>query len=102
MEFSAESPESFWLVSDPHRLKQLLNNLLSNAVKFTSKGKVQLSYHVKDKEVEFKVSDTGVGIAESELDNIFNLFYQSRNNKVDLHYGSGLGLAISKGRNNFV
>jgi PAS domain S-box-containing protein len=89
------------LIGDPVRLHQIILNLVSNAVKFTSKGEIVVSAHMfKETEVEvlieFGVSDTGIGIEESKLKNIFEDFQQATSNTSRLYGGTGLGLAIAK------
>jgi signal transduction histidine kinase len=80
---------------DEERVVQALGNLLGNALKFTrAGGTVSLSTSASATEVTFRVSDTGVGIPESELHRLFERFWQSR--KGDRR-GVGLGLAIVKG-----
>ena len=87
------------VLSDEKRLTQILNNLLSNAVKFTERGSVSLtasSQMVRPGlfRVVLTVSDTGVGIPENRLTDIFQPFYQVRDNQ-QFAEGTGLGLAIS-------
>jgi PAS domain S-box-containing protein len=88
------------LIGDAVRLKQILMNLISNAIKFTPKGEVVL-YVDEEKipgnriRINFNVTDTGVGIPESELSNIFDEFTQLHQ-APDVPEGSGLGLAITK------
>ncbi len=78
--------------SDGKRITQILSNYLANALKFTRQGHVWLSYKVLDKEIEFSVEDTGVGIAEENLGRLFERFF-----KVDEFIpGTGLGLSICK------
>lgn len=84
---------------DASRLKQILLNLLSNALKFTEKGEICLDVFVLSQTpqrsvVEFLVKDTGVGISEEKLKNIFDPFYQSENYIARRFGGTGLGLAI--------
>ncbi|UZE96733.1 hybrid sensor histidine kinase/response regulator [Alkalimarinus alittae] len=87
---------------DPVRLTQILLNLTSNAIKFTKEGQVSLEVNViKDEhdsaDIEFKVSDSGIGIAKDKLEYIFEQFSQA-DNTITRHYGgSGLGLSITKG-----
>ena len=89
------------LVSDENRLRQILINLINNAIKFTEKGEVLIKIELVNREedfvqIEFTVSDTGIGISNENHDKIFDSFYQvdSANNKK--YGGSGLGLAISQ------
>jgi PAS domain S-box-containing protein len=89
------------LEGDPYRLNQILNNLLSNALKFTEKGSVQLSIakvNQSEKEVtlQFSVADTGIGIPEEKMQNIFNSFEQASSSTARKFGGTGLGLAITK------
>ncbi|MDD4921114.1 MAG: ATP-binding protein [Bacteroidales bacterium] len=89
------------LVGDPVRLHQIILNLVSNAVKFTTKGKITVSAHLLSENeeqvtIEFAVTDTGIGIAENKLDNIFENFQQATSGTSRLYGGTGLGLAIVK------
>ncbi len=89
------------LVGDPVRLHQIILNLVSNAVKFTSTGKITVSVCLlkEDQEkvtIEFSVSDTGIGIPESKIENIFENFQQATSGTSRLYGGTGLGLAIVK------
>ena len=86
------------VVADSLRLKEVLYNLLSNAVKFTP-AHGQVIVHAAeplDGFVCITVSDTGIGIAASELDNIFEKFYQVGHATSGVREGTGLGLAICR------
>ena len=111
---------------DPQAIKQILNNFLSNALKFTSKGgSILVSAFVYDPKEPFPkdldkskapvfpepldikvatpslcvvVSDTGIGIPENDIKDLFHTFYQARLSPVDKESkGTGLGLVIAKG-----
>jgi CheY-like chemotaxis protein len=89
-----------YIRSDQIKLRQVLINLLNNALKFTKKGSVTL--HVKHgpagagaSHLQFTVTDTGVGIAEDELDRLFDAFIQAKAGQ-QAQEGTGLGLAISR------
>lgn len=82
--------------TDRGKVVQVLINLLGNAVKYTDKGKVTLKVSVGNEMLNFEVIDTGIGIAEEEIDMIFKEFRQLNNSKSRRRGGSGLGLAISK------
>ena len=89
------------VVGDSLRLNQIILNLISNAVKFTHKGKIKLSIKLlhEDKEnvnIEFVVSDSGIGIAGNKLNSIFNLFEQAEIKTSTSYGGTGLGLSIVK------
>lgn len=88
------------LFADSFRIKQILFNLLSNAVKFTQKGEIVLNVSTvvyQDKtELNIVVKDTGEGIAEKDLELIFNDFEQSEHANSGRNFGSGLGLSIVK------
>ncbi|MES0490054.1 MAG: ATP-binding protein [Leptospirales bacterium] len=90
------------IILDEIRLRQILLNLVSNAIKFTDTGYVGLSAkvaHLNKKSGKFDLSvfvdDTGVGIAKSELKNIFDSFSQQKGHSAK-YGGTGLGLTISK------
>ncbi|GAB3425693.1 HAMP domain-containing protein [Flindersiella endophytica] len=95
-EVKVESDLPAALVTDEQRLRQVLRNLLSNAVKFTERGKIQLSVHPMDGQVAFAVSDTGIGIAEENLETIFSAFQQADGTTSRRYGGTGLGLSISR------
>ncbi len=84
------------VVGDPARLRQILANLLSNAVKFTKKGEVVLTVDAKDQEIHFAVTDTGIGIPQDQMDQLFLPFSQIDSTLSRNYEGTGLGLAISK------
>lgn len=89
-----------YLVGDKLRLSQILMNLVSNALKFTQNGEVRIKANLEKREgsvcyVQFKVEDTGVGIAEKDLSKIFDKFVQI-DRKEDDYQGAGLGLSIVK------
>ncbi len=89
------------IVGDSVRLHQILTNLLSNAIKFTAKGKIILNVRLKSEykqkiSLEFKVTDTGIGIPESKIETIFENFEQAHTITSSLYGGTGLGLAIVK------
>ena len=97
--FDRSIPEH--LMGDPARLNQILINLLGNAIKFTEHGEVRISVENRSDtnnhvEVEFKISDTGIGIPGDKLTTIFEEFSQASNDITRKYGGSGLGLAIVK------
>ncbi len=100
-----------WVIGDPHRLRQVLLNLLGNAVKFTVAGGVAVRVSLAPeqeaaaarsdvapapRQIQFAVSDTGVGIPESQRELIFQPFQQADGSVTRRFGGTGLGLAISR------
>ena len=97
LEFN-EQPCSYSLLSDGTRLQQIITNLLSNSVKYTDEGEVSVNIVVdKDKKnLSVKISDTGKGMSEDELNEIFvpyKRFNMQENRKIQ---GTGLGMCIVK------
>lgn len=84
------------LHTDEVRLEQILRNFLSNAVKFTEQGKVTLSVKAQGDKIAFAVKDTGIGIAATEQDNVFEAFRQADGTISRKYGGTGLGLSISR------
>jgi signal transduction histidine kinase/DNA-binding response OmpR family regulator len=89
-----------FLMGDPARLRQVLINLLGNAVKFTNSGEVVLtaqnSASGKPGQIEFAVSDTGIGIPPDKLETIFDDYTQADASITRKYGGTGLGLGISR------
>lgn len=82
--------------SDAGKCRHILQNIISNAVKFTEEGKVEISILRNKEEIEIKVVDTGIGIAEEHLPHIFDEFRQADSSTSRKYGGTGLGLAIAK------
>ncbi|ESA36977.1 ghkl domain protein [Leptolyngbya sp. Heron Island J] len=99
IDFDPAIPER--LSIDKNRLSQILLNLCSNAVKFTPiQGSINLSCHLQHMDadsvsVKVCVTDTGIGIAPDQQQDIFSPFVQADNHNYQEHDGTGLGLAIS-------
>ena len=88
-------PEELYLRADRSRIRQVLANLLDNAIKYTpSGGSIDIQASRGEKEVEITVKDTGVGITDDELDNIWDRLY--RGDKSRSQRGLGLGLSLVK------
>jgi len=90
-----------YLKGDANRLKEVLLNLLSNAIKFTSAGEIVLRCEIEDSADQditllCSVSDTGIGIAESKFNRIFESFSQADASIAYSYGGTGLGLSICK------
>jgi signal transduction histidine kinase len=88
------------VLTDATKLRQVALNLLSNAAKFTENGIVTLSAYRRKSPagdwIEIQVQDTGIGIAQSELSNLFQNFSQANRTTSTKYGGTGLGLALSK------
>lgn len=89
-----------WITSDPVRLRQVAGNLISNAIKFTAKGQVIVDVNLvqtpQDLQLIMRVADSGTGISEHKLGDLFQPF-QQLDASVNREYGgTGLGLAISR------
>jgi len=85
------------LYIDEDRIIQVFTNLIGNAIKFTERGHIDVSLAQKDEEVEFTISDTGIGIAAEDLPKVFNKFLQFGRAAGAGEKGTGLGLSIAKG-----
>ena len=82
--------------TDPKMFQQIVINLLSNAIKFTKEGLVTLKLFNDDEKIYVSVKDTGVGIIQEDIDNLFTDFTQVENVMQKSHKGTGLGLSLSK------
>ncbi|MFB2862684.1 response regulator [Aeromonas sp. MdU4] len=95
-----KSPEvPVFLRGDPLRLGQVLVNLVNNAIKFTERGEVEVSIELANPHpmrIRFSVRDTGIGIAEEKLAQLFQAFTQLEAGNTRKYGGSGLGLNISQ------
>ena len=80
--------------SDSSLLAQIINNLVSNAIKYTDQGKVLVGCRRQGRYLRIEIWDTGSGIVENQLRQIFEEFYQIDNSQHDNNRGLGLGLAI--------
>ncbi|MBN2618140.1 MAG: hypothetical protein JXR64_07480 [Spirochaetales bacterium] len=101
LDFFVDDNVPKYIIGDPGRISQILSNLTGNAIKFTSEGGVLIECRVKDFNngvvyIEFSVTDTGVGVNNSEYDEVFDFFTQSDSSLTKEHAGIGMGLAISR------
>ncbi len=102
----------FSLMTDPVRIKQMLLNYFSNAFKFTHKGTVLLHVSVEkgdvsgissdEVKIRFTVKDTGIGLTQDQMDQLFQQFSQADSNTTRLYGGTGLGLSIIKKLSNLM
>jgi PAS domain S-box-containing protein len=86
------------VVGDPVRLRQVVTNLLNNAIKFTDQGQIVITAKSTALDditiVECSIEDSGIGIPESKIENLFDSFTQVDSSTTRMYGGSGLGLAI--------
>lgn len=92
-----------WLLIDESRIRQILLNIVGNSVKFTSSGYIEIDVRAdkidtrkKQADISIDIIDSGIGIAEAELQKIFEAFHQPGDQKLKTYGGTGLGLTISK------
>jgi two-component system, OmpR family, sensor histidine kinase BaeS len=94
LQLGSDLPE---ISADLGRMVQVLSNIVDNALIYISEGgSVILSAQVVGDDLEFRVKDSGSGIAENELERVFDRFYRSDPSRQRNENGSGLGLAIAK------
>jgi PAS domain S-box-containing protein len=97
--YGADLPQ-FW-IGDPNRIRQILNNLFSNALKFTHQGRIDIRVQGQrlanhQYELAIQIKDSGIGIAEKKVDQIFSAFQQADTSTSRKYGGTGLGLTISQ------
>ena len=94
LEFSSDN-ENLDIYIDKDKMEKIISNLLSNALKFTNEdGRISVSIIKKDSKVEISVEDSGIGIGEEDIKNIFNRFYKAKSSTIQ--EGTGIGLALVK------
>ncbi|NDJ17306.1 ATP-binding protein [Myxacorys almedinensis] len=94
---SLSNLDNSWVVNDCDRIRQILVNLLSNAIKFTDVGRVDVVIQeISPERIKISVHDTGVGIAQADLEHIFKEFRQVDQSIARRSPGTGLGLAITR------
>jgi signal transduction histidine kinase/ActR/RegA family two-component response regulator len=91
------------VVADPRRIRQIANNLVTNAIRYTEHGKVRIEFALDTqpdplpRTLSIVVSDTGPGVASSQIPLIFKAFTQLDTSRTRRHEGAGMGLAIVRG-----
>jgi signal transduction histidine kinase/CheY-like chemotaxis protein len=97
MSIHYEAALSSFIKGDPVRIRQVLLNLASNAVKFTERGAVRIEVSQLDgPQIKISVADSGIGIAEEQMNRMFLRFTQADSSTTRRYGGTGLGLAISR------
>jgi signal transduction histidine kinase len=98
LEFSVTVPSApIRVTSDVDKIRQILVNLAGNAVKFTETGRIEIELLRQNGDVRFAVRDTGIGIAQRDIERLFKPFAQLDTGLTRRHGGTGLGLYISRG-----
>jgi len=82
--------------ADENRLEQIFYELINNAIKFTDTGTITLSADCYNNNLQITVNDTGIGIPEEKIDQIFNSFQAANEHNQQIYGGIGLGLALTK------
>jgi signal transduction histidine kinase/sensor domain CHASE-containing protein len=97
LRISANVPTTIRRVQgDRRRVEQVLLNLLSNAIKFTEQGAVSVDVSEREEHLSVAVRDTGIGIAQDDIPDLFSPFHQVDTGLSRRHEGTGLGLSICK------
>jgi len=96
LEFRVDTPPELPAVTDAVKLHQIVLNLLSNAVKFSDAGEVAVEVRQVGGEARIEVRDTGIGIAEENLERIFDAFSQVEQAPTRRVGGTGLGLSVTR------
>lgn len=89
------SPHLELLQSSKLYVREVLQNFITNAIKYTEKGTVTISASPKKDGVEFKVTDTGIGISKSDQEKVFDKFFRSEDYRTRQNNGTGLGLYVT-------
>lgn len=88
--------EKIFVEADPDRIREVIMNILSNAVKFTSEGKIEVSFRVKDNLEIVDIKDTGIGISQENQEKLFQVFTKTNLSLAGQEKGTGLGLYLAK------
>ena len=101
IQFNNNLPDNLLVEGDPFRLNQIIFNLIGNAIKFTEYGGVTVTVSMKETSsekvnIQISIADTGIGIDQKNLDNIFNPYVQAKAEISRKYGGTGLGLSICK------
>jgi signal transduction histidine kinase/ligand-binding sensor domain-containing protein/DNA-binding response OmpR family regulator len=82
---------------DRDKIEKIINNIISNSFKYTSEGgKIDVNVSKDEKNLEIKISDTGMGISKERIDKVFDRFYQVDGSHTKEQEGTGIGLALTK------
>ena len=84
------------VISDPVRLRQVVDNILANAIKFTENGTIEFNLKADGGAIEITVKDSGIGLTEEQQNCLFEPFTQGDSSHTRKYGGTGLGLALAK------
>lgn len=96
LDLNIVQPVPAQILNDPSRLRQVLLNLIGNAIKFTDRGGVLVSLHTSQSSLVFTIEDSGIGMSDATLTDLFEPFRQADNSIARKFGGTGLGLVICK------
>jgi len=96
LDLNVVEPVPAQILNDPSSLRQVLLNLIGNAIKFTERGGVLVSLHTRQSSLVFTVEDSGIGMSDATLTDLFEPFRQADNSTARKFGGTGLGLVICK------
>lgn len=88
--------EKAQLFVDPYKIQQVITNLINNAINYTDQGSIYIEGTIEQDDYVIKISDTGIGIDDKNIERIFKRFYRVDKTRSRKTGGSGLGLSISK------
>lgn len=92
---SDPDPKLELLQSSKLYVREILQNFITNAIKYTEKGSVVLSAVPRENGIEFRVSDTGIGISKTDQEKVFDKFFRSEDYRTRQNTGTGLGLYVT-------
>ncbi len=95
IEYSFEIDSAF-IKADQYSMSQAICNIIDNAIKYTKQGKISVSIEQKAKQYVLSIQDTGIGIAEEYIEDLYNAFSQESEGYTKKYQGIGLGMAITK------
>ncbi len=94
--FESENDGQINVYLDQNKLRQIFVNFISNAIKYTKKGNVTVTVREKNEKVEIRISDSGIGMTQEEVAQLFGKFYRVKSKETEDVQGTGLGLWITK------
>jgi signal transduction histidine kinase len=96
LSFSQKGSKDFFIRADRNKVRQIISNLIDNAIKYTKDGSIAVSCERKSDNVLIKVKDTGIGLNQEDMIEIFDKFKRSKNAITVNVSGTGLGLYVAK------